>query len=241
MMLTYLLLVACVQEQTADPPDWTWEGWVYDDIPTDETPGLLEGAIEVRDMDGTALTEGYQANDEQLARWSIDLEDDVVGEIEVRISGPEHMTTVWRTQAPATQAYWYAGSLFAAKQLTMDTFWQGLSEMEGEGLGLSDGAHLYGEPLPLSEADTLSWTGATIAVYDSADQVHPAITLALDEDGLLAPSDTVDGPIAAFAVSDLAPGPVRLVIDGSDGRSVVMDYNAEAGDLLSAFAFTLPE
>jgi hypothetical protein len=32
-----------------------------------------------------------------------------------------------------------------------------------------------------------------------------------------------------------------LVIDGSDGRSVVMDYNAEAGDLLSAFAFTLPE
>jgi hypothetical protein len=241
MMLTYLLLVACIQEQTADPPDWTWEGWVYADIPAEDTPGLLEGAIEVRDMGGAVLTEGYQANDDQLARWSIDLEADVVGEIEVRISGPEHMTTVWRTQAPTTQAYWYAGSLFAAKQLTMDAFWQGLSEMEGAVLGLSDGAHLYGEPLPLNDADTLAWSDATITVYDGDGQVHPAITLAIDEGGLLAPSDTVDGPIAAFAAPDLTPGPVRLVIDASDGRSVVMDYNAEAGDLLSAFAFTLPE
>ena len=35
--------------------------------------------------------------------------------------------------------------------------------------------------------------------------------------------------------------PEREVVDASDGRHVVMDYNAEAGDLLSAFAFTLPE
>ena len=31
------------------------------------------------------------------------------------------------------------------------------------------------------------------------------------------------------------------MIDASDGRHVVTDYNAEAGELLSAFAFTLPE
>jgi len=200
-------------------------------------------------MNGEVLTEGTQPDPDQLARWSI-LTGEIIegradmffeGEIEVRISGPEHLTTVWRTQAPSAQAYWYAGSIFAVKQLTMDTFWQGLSELEGEALGLSEGAHLYGEPLPLSEADLLAWTDATISVYDGAGQIHPAITLSVDEAGLLAPSDTVDGPIAAFAATDLAPGPVRLVVDSSDGRSVVMDYNAEAGDLLSAFAFTLPE
>jgi hypothetical protein len=241
MMLTYLLLTACSSEQTQPPKDWIWEGWVYGDIPTEDTPGLVEGAVEVRSLDGTVLAEGYQSDPDQQARWTVDLSEEAEGEIEMRISGPEHTTTVWRTQAPTAQAYWYAGSLFAAKALTLGTFWQGLSELEGEALGLSQGAHLYGEPLPLNDADTLAWTGATITVYDGAGQLHPAITLATDEAGELVPSDTVDGPITAFAATDLAPGPVRLVVDSSDGRSVVMDYNAEAGDLLSAFAFTLSE
>ena len=241
MTLAFLLLTACIEDPGTPADSWTWEGWVYGDIPAEDTPGLLEGAIEVRDMEGTLLTEGYQANQDQMARWSIDLNEEIQGEIEVRISGPEHMTTVWRTQAPTTQAYWYAGALFATTQLTMDTFWEGLTELEGEVLGLSDGAHLYGEPLPLSESDIQAWTGAEVTVYDGQGQVHPAITLSLDEEGQLVHSDTVEAPIAAFAAPDIAPGPVRLVVDSSDGRSVVMDYNAEAGDLLSAFAFTLPE
>ena len=81
---------------------------------------------------------------------------------------------------------------------------------------------------------------ARVVVYDADGGVHPAITLS-DEDGLLTLSDETTGPISAFTVTGLPPGPLRLVIDASDGRHVVTDYNAEAGDLLSAFAFTLPE
>ena len=123
----------------------------------------------------------------------------------------------------------------------MAPVWDALAEMTGEPLSTAEGASLYGEPLPLSDDDLEAWTGASVVVYDADGGVHPAITLSTTEDGLLTLSDETTGPISAFTVTGLPPGPLRLVIDASDGRHVVTDYNAEAGELLSAFAFTLPE
>jgi hypothetical protein len=44
-----------------------------------------------------------------------------------------------------------------------------------------------------------------------------------------------------FIAHDLAAGPVRLIVQASDGRAAVADWVAEDGDVLSAFHMTLPE
>jgi hypothetical protein len=51
----------------------------------------------------------------------------------------------------------------------------------------------------------------------------------------------VQGPIVLFIAHDLEAGPIRLIVEASDGRTVVADWFAEDGDVLSAFHLTLPE
>jgi hypothetical protein len=237
-MTLFLLLSACTMPSTEMVDDtYTWQGWIYDDLPADGVAGLTSGAVEVRDGDGETLAFGTQPENQEPGTWRIRVANPE--SVEIRISGPSQMTTVWRTTTPASQAYWFSGSFFAVKLETMGGLWAALSELEGEALGQSDGAHLYGQVLARSSADEAAWTGATITVYDGEGRVHPAITLSTDEQGFFVPSDTE--PITAFTATDLAPGPIRLVVDASDGRSLVTDYMAEPGDLLGAFAFTLPE
>ena len=237
-MTPLLLLAACLPATpVTDDGSYAWQGWVYDDLPSEGTAGLSEGSIEVRDTDGETISLGSQPDQEDPGTWRIPVTTAMA--VEIRISGPEQMTTVWRTATPASQAYWYSGSFFAVKPETMTGLWEALSTLMGEPLGQTDGAHLYGEVLALTEADQAAWTGATITIFDGAGRVHPAITLSTDPEGFLVPADT--GPITAFTATDLATGPVRLVVDATDGRTVVMDYMAEPGDLLGAFAFTLPE
>ena len=240
-MILTLALLACSSEPetTAADEHYTWQGWVYGDLPADDSPGLEIGTVRLWGMDGTLLAEGAQLDDERPSVWTLEIEE--TSEAEVRLSGPEHVTTVWRTTTPAAQSFWYSGSLFAAKTETMDAFWLDLSEMLGEELSTADGATLLGEPSMVWPNDEAAWTDASVTVYDGTGAVHPAILLAYDDDGLLVPAHIADGPIAAFAATNLAPGPTRLVVDSSDGRSAVIDYNAGPGELLSAFAFVLPE
>ena len=240
-MILTLALLSCASEPAVTDADesYTWQGWVYGDLPADDAPGLDIGTVRLWDMDGTLIAEAAQLDDARPSVWTLELEG--ASEAEVRLSGPEHVTTVWRTTTPTAQSFWYSGSLFAAKTETMDAFWLDLSEtMEAE-LDPTEGATLLGEPLMVWPNDEAAWTGATVTVYDGNGTVHPAILLSYDDDGLLIPAETADGPIAAFAATNLAPGPTRLVIDSSDGRSAVIDYNAGPGELLSAFAFVLPE
>jgi hypothetical protein len=240
-MIAALLLFACTPTPSINDGEESheWQGWVYADLPGDADEGLNLGAVRLWDMDGNLVSEGEQPDDDRPGVWRFQLEEAV--DAEIRISGPDQVTTVWRTTAPDAQAYWYAGSLFAAKQSTMDDFWADLADMLGRPMGTAGKAHLLGQPLLLWGEDEAAWTGATITVYDGDGTVHPAIALSQDESGLLLPSELTDGPIATFAAPDLTPGPIRLVVDSSDGRNVVMDYNAGPGELLSAFAFTLPE
>ncbi len=240
-MMIVLLLTACLPEPaTADGEDThSWQGWVYADLPGEQTPGLEVGTLRLWDMDGNLVAEGSQPDENRPAMWAVEL--DAATDVEVRISGPEQVTTVWRTTTPDAQAYWYSGALFAAGTATMDAFWADLSEITGEALPEANGVHLLGEPVWVRPEDEAAWTGATVTVYDNQGRVYPALTLTQDEEGLLVPTSLVDGPISAFAVTDITPGPVRLVVDSSDGRSAVVDYNAGPGELLSAFSFALPE
>lgn len=240
-MLPLLLLTACLPTPTesVDEGPYIWQGWVYGDLPGQDAPGLETGTVRVWSLEGEFIAEGAQNDPDRLALWTLDI--DAVQDVEVRISGPEQVTTVWRTTTPSAQSYWYAGTLFAPSSESMTAFWADLSELTEADLDVDGGVNLLGESLLIWPEDEAGWSGATITVYDGAGRVHPALTLGLDEGGLLVPSALVEGPIVSFAATGLAPGPIRLVIDATDGRSTVVDYNAGPGELLSAFSLTLPE
>ena len=238
-MLSFLFLSACLSAPESSDGPYNWQGWIYDDIPAEGTAGLSVGAVSMLDTEGNLLAEGTQPEDQDPGNWNIQVDE--AQEVEIRISGPEQFTTVWRTQTPSSRAFWYSGSFFAVQPDTLGGLWSALAELLGEPLAETSGANLYGETLFLGSGDELAWTMASVTIYDGEGTVHQAITLSTDEDGFLVPSSEETGPVTAFTATGLAPGPIRLVVDASDGRSVVMDYNAETGDLIGAFAFTLPE
>jgi hypothetical protein len=237
-MIAFLVLSACLPpSEPITEHSYSWQGWVSEDLPFDGVGGLRVGEIAVHDTDGNLIATAVQPADREPGNWRIPLTN--AQPVAIRISGPEQMTTVWRTTTPARQGYWFSGSFFAVKTQTMTAFWDALSELEGKPMGRSDGAHLYGQTLSLTNADLDAWTGAQITLYDGAGQVHRPWTFSADETGALVAAEGL--PISVFTVTDFEPGAVRLVVDASDGRSIVMDYIAEPGDLLGAFAFTLPE
>jgi hypothetical protein len=239
-MLTFsVLLFACLSEPAPAPEVTTWQGWVYADIPGDNTPGLEVGAMTMSDLSGDVSIPGEQLDDGRPAYWTFEVEPDT--EVSIRVEGPEHYPTVWRGRTPSTNGYWYSGAMFAVATETFDGFLESLSTLMDVPLGESVGVSLYGEPLALSSADLEAWTDATITIYDGDGNIHPAITLIRDEvTGGLALPGAEPAPIAAFVATDLAPGDIALVVDASDGRSTAIEYRSQEGDLLSAFAFTLP-
>jgi len=238
-MLYILMLTACTTQMPNDGSGaYSWSGFVYSDIPADSGTALTDGTIEVRNTQNDIIAEGVQTDPDNPGNWQIPVT--AAEAVAIRISGPEQLTTVWRADTPTATAYWFAGTFFAVKTETILPFWDGLTEMTEVPQATTDGVHLYGEPLALNEEDLEAWTGAQINIYDGAGVIHPAISLTTTSEGLMELATEQNGPITAFTAVDLAPGEIRLVIDASDGRTMVMDYFAEPGDLLSAFAFTLP-
>ena len=241
MLPIVFTFLACTTTPVTNTAPLVWQGWVYEDIPTNETLGLEEGSMTMLPLDGGDPIEGQQQDTNRLANWSFEFEAD--REVQIRVEGPEHIPTIWRTRTPHDNAFWYSGSLFAVRNTTFTLFLDGLAELMEE---TSDNENdqtvmLYGEPLSLSEGDEEAWTDAHIWVYDSAGGIHEATVLFLDEEtGGLLLDGPEPGPIAAFVVTGIAPGPVSLVVDASDGRSTAVEYQPEPGDLVSAFAFTLP-
>ena len=240
-MFSVLIATACMPAPTPTASDapYIWQGWVYGDFPSQDAPGLEIGTVRLWSMEGELIAEGAQLDANRPSLWTLEVDDTQAAEI--RISGPDHPTTVWRTSTPNAQSFWYAGTLFAPTLGSIDAFWTDLSEVAQSDLAIGEGANLLGESLFVWPEDEAGWTGATVTVYDGEGRVHSAVTLSTDDEGFLVPSDGTERPITTFAATGLAPGPVRLVIDSADGRSAVMDYNAGPGELLSAFSFTLPE
>ena len=250
MPLFSLLFLSCTSSPVTEPSAQLWQGWVYDDIPTDNTLGLEQGAIRMTTLEDEIVFEGEQRDENRLGMWSFEVDPGV--EVSIRVEGAEHYPTIWRTRTPYTEAYWYSGAFFGIKSATFDAFIDSLAELTGDESDANDaneietdegdsGVHLYGEPLPLTANDVEAWKDAKITVYDGEGRIHAAVTLVLDEEtgGLTLPGSE-PAPVAAFVATDLAAGPIALVVDASDGRSAVVEYDAQPGDLLSAFAFTLP-
>ena len=246
ILLTLVTLTGCLpstvydREELSDGDTVGWSGWVYADIPADNVPVLEVGAVTVTDESGEIVAEGEQPSTGSPGYWQIDVPPQT--DVTIRIEGDGVQPTVWRTMTPSARAYWFAGALFTVSPVTMDTFWSQLSELFGAPETTEDGVSLYGQPILRNEADEAAWTDAHLEVWDEDGGVHEVFALSLDEaTGGLALAGPGTGPISTFAAPSLPPGPVRLIVDGSDGRSMVAYWTGQPGDLLSAFYMALPE
>jgi hypothetical protein len=225
---------------------------VLSDLPADEGNEVLEGAaLEITDPDGVHLSDGIPS-ESSPGFYATDVSPDT--EIGLRITGQTIHPTVWRTRTPRADGYWIYGSLFGvnaeALALTLDQ----VSDLIDEEIPWADGqtgALIYGAPTFRDQSDQAAWTNAHLTALDSTGHTGRVIRIAQDLEtgatglaagpsGLIGP-DQVDGPVIMFIAHDLAAGPVRLIVQASDGRAAVADWVAEDGDVLSAFHMTLPE
>ena len=115
-----LLLISCTTAPVSDSSPLYWQGWVYEDIPSDETLGLEEGSLTMTSLEDGTVIEGEQGDTSRLGYWTFEIEADT--EVQIRIDGPEHYSTVWRTRTPHKNAFWYSGSIFAVRTSTFDLF-----------------------------------------------------------------------------------------------------------------------
>ena len=251
-ILVLVLLGAASCTETVPATDVRWAGWVLSDVPAEEDRLLLEtGAIAITLPDGTSLVEG-EASQSSPGFYAMDVEPDT--EIGVRITGESIHPTVWRTRTPRASGYWVYGTLFGVDREALALTLEQLSELSGEPLDWTSnpaGTLIYGAPSYADEADPAAWTGAELIALDSTGHEGTVVAIAQDlETGALGlPAlasgpvgpNQVQGPIVLFIAHDLEAGPIRLIVEASDGRTVVADWFAEHGDVLSAFHLTLPE
>ncbi len=250
--LTLILLGAspCVISEVDQSVHWA--GWVLTDMPSDEGNEVLQtGAVEITTPDGTSLGEA-DASTSSPGFFSLDVEADT--EIGLRITGESIHPTVWRTRTPRSEGYWLYGALFGVDAVNLDLTLSSLAELTAQAIPWQDdqaGVLIYGAPTIRDAADEAAWTGAELTALDSEGGTGTVITLAHDPEtgitgvaagpsGLVGP-DQVVGPVVLFVAYDLAPGPIRLIAQGSDGRTAVADWASLNGDVLSAFHLTLPE
>lgn len=234
-MLLCLLLVSCalLEEQRELPTEIRWTGFVYADLPGDDTPGLDAGTIEVTDLDDQPLTDGAPV-DGSPGSWALDVPVDI--DVAVRVAGAEQVPTLWRSRTPTGRAYWLSGALFAVGTETQAAFFESLEGWQGlapDDLTRGSVAHLWGAPW-----DPEAWAGATIEVFDTDGSAQVAV-LAIDTDGALIDAGT--GPVDYFVAPNLSPGDVTLRVTATDARVAETTWPARGGDLLSAFYFALPD
>jgi hypothetical protein len=238
-LVPLLVLTGCAYlvEQRTLPDEVEWSGYVYAGVPGDEVPLLETGLIEVLDADGAPLdgAEARQDYPDTLGYWTLAVPVDTP--VTLRLSGDGVVPTVWRGHTPSGRAYWLNGALFARGEAETDALVDALDGLDDRLPGdPDDGApvHLVGQPWDREDVAGATWTATG---GDGAEvRVH---ALVADDSGAL--SDAADGPVDLVVALDLAPGTATLRCASPDGRSAETHWPTQAGDLVSAMWFHLPE
>ena len=98
MFFFSLLLFSCAPAPVQEPSPQVWQGWVYGDIPAESTPGLEAGTITMASTDGVEIYTGEQRDEARLGMWTFEVEPNI--DVAIRVEGPEHYPTIWRTHTP---------------------------------------------------------------------------------------------------------------------------------------------
>ncbi|MAY81526.1 MAG: hypothetical protein CL930_12165, partial [Deltaproteobacteria bacterium] len=88
MLISSLILaLGCSQYFIVDDqPDAStiqWQGWVYADIPLDDTLGLEAGTITVEDQDGGEIVDGVQVDSTRPSMWTVEVPKNT--EVSIRV------------------------------------------------------------------------------------------------------------------------------------------------------------
>lgn len=226
-----LLATGCVAfDESTEDATVLWSGTVIDDpyLGTDPV-ALADGGLEAVDLDDVAVAAGT-ASETTTGSFSIEVPTDT--EVALRVSGPSHVPTVWRTRTPTRRALWLTGALFARQTAAVDAFIAALDE-PGEALAEGEVAHLWVEP-----TDPTAVAGATWDLVDGAGQPGRIVLLTTAADGSLVEAGP-DDPVDLALGLDLAPGPVTLAVEAPDGAAAEVTWPARAGDLLAGLFLTL--
>ena len=210
-----------------------WSGTILDGPYTGENDVLTEGTVTVEGLDGELLDEGSEPWSDYPGWWRVDVPPDTP--VYFRLAAEGMHPALWSTTTPGGAAYWYTGSLFAYEQETWGGWFQELADAEGVELGsLDERCWLWGAPLSPDD-----WVGASLQLTDGDGQEVSLYSYRIDDDGLMSRS-LVMNSIDYFFAFDLAPGDITLQVEASDGRLVVMDFPAQAGEVISAWYLALP-
>ena len=238
--MTPLLLTAALGCVTLDDGTATeqvlWSGTILEDPYLGaEATGLAGGGLVAVDLDHDELADGAEA-ESSPGSYSVELPPGVP--VAMRVSGPLHVSTVFRGRSPASRGIWFNGALFARQAAPLQAFLDGVS-LPGGGTpaALEDGerAHLWVEP---AEPDAMR--GGTIALVDGAGDPGAVLALTTAPDGSLVEA-TDDDAITLILGLDLAPGDVTLGLTAADGRVAETTWPARGGDLLAGPLFALAE
>lgn len=227
-----------------------WSGYVLNDVPGEELAALSEGTFLLTTPAGEPLSQGEEPDAAKPGYFQVEIAPDT--SVGIRLSGLDVHPTVWRTHTPPATAWWLNGALFAFATVTLD----GILELTEELLGavipwreVQEGVLIYGKPVIETQAELNAWTGATVTAIDADYHQGQVALITVDDEGQPSltgngrePTGTNEaaGPVLLLLAWDLAPGPIRLIIDTSDGRTMVLDWVGQDGDVLSAFNLSLP-
>jgi hypothetical protein len=237
--MLWLAIAACTYRlrlnyDSSVPDEITWSGYVLEDLSGKKDLLLLEddGAFEVVDLDDEPISDGEHSGD---GYWFVDVPTDV--DVAVRISGAEHVSSLWRAHTPSGRAYWLTGALFTQYTVSFDAFLKALEGVEGlDPADLSEGTvvHLWGQPL-----DPDAWAGAVVTATGGDGADVPMFTFAIDEKNLV--TEAGDQPVSFFFGANAVPVDVTLRVETVDGRVAETTYPARGGDLVTAAFFDVGE
>jgi hypothetical protein len=215
------------------PDEVTWSGYVLEDLGGKKDPLYLEddGVFQVVDLDDQTVADGQYSG---KGYWYVVVPTDT--EVAIRISGPDHVSSVWRAHTPNGRAYWLTGALFTQYTSSVDALVKVLDQFDGlDPLDLADGkvVHIWGQPL-----DPKAWAGAVLTATGGDGADVPMFTFAVDTDkGTV--SEAGDGPVDFFFGANAMPGDVTLRVEAVDGSVAETTYPTRGGDLVTAAFFDL--
>jgi hypothetical protein len=225
--------LACILSFTYDsstPDEITWSGYVLEDLSGTDDALLLgdDGVFQVVDLDDAAIADGLHGGD---GYWFVDVPTGV--EVAIRISGSQHVSSVWRAHTPSGRAYWLTGALFTQYASSFEELLEALEGVEGldpEDLAKGTVVHIWGQPM-----DPDAWAGAVVTATGGDGADVPMFTFAIDEKNVV--TEAGDQPVAFFVGANAAPGDVTLRVETVDGRVAETTYPTRGGDLVTAAFF----
>lgn len=235
LLLTASTSAACEPVLTRDVGvEGLFRGYVYDDYTyIGDYAVLPDASLSARDASGEPTGE-VEASSDRPGYFEITV--DPKQPVELVVAAPGRLTTVRATLGPATLAD-FSPYIFprASEVITplIDELSGQLGTPDSTGLLAGEVGALWMEPLVPAD-----WAGADIYLDSGGAEVE-FIALTVLDDGAVALAE--DGPLDRLVAPALPPGRLTLLVATATGDIIQQSWNVQAGELVDASWFNLPQ